>query len=200
MFEGVEGHGHMSVNTAAPSTSQVVDKHSHEQSKQQPIASTSPQQDVDEAVRVGDIVLVKYRKGNPAQGYESHVVVEWEGGSIGDMVADAVIAVILQAAGEPPGAARAEEARRKALAAQDIDAAVAAELQLIAALLRAQFGPATIDTAAETITLMVDNSRISIDHKTSKVTGGHEQLRQRVEKAVLRVCEAMRPCELDFED
>ncbi len=45
-------------------------------------------------LRVGDAVSVSYKAeegGEPA-----HVVLEWEGGSTSDMVADAVIAIILQ--------------------------------------------------------------------------------------------------------
>ena len=34
--------------------------------------------------------------GGAHAGYQTHVLVEWEGGRVGDMVADAVIAVLLQ--------------------------------------------------------------------------------------------------------
>lgn len=47
-----------------------------------------------QSLRVGDAVSVSYKAeegGEPA-----HVVLEWEGGSTSDMVADAVIAIILQ--------------------------------------------------------------------------------------------------------
>ena len=47
-----------------------------------------------QSLRVGDAVNVSYKAeevGEPA-----HVVLEWEGGSTSDMVADAVIAIILQ--------------------------------------------------------------------------------------------------------
>ena len=41
-------------------------------------------------MEVGDVVRVRYRPANPELGYGSHVVLEWAGGSKGDVVADAV--------------------------------------------------------------------------------------------------------------
>lgn len=57
--------------------------------------------------------------------------------------------------GEPEGAATAECALTAARAAGDEAAAAAAELHLMAALLRGQYGPARVDEAAGTITLQV---------------------------------------------
>lgn len=191
MFEGVEGAGQVPVTgtgsgAATAATAGASDGAAGE--------STS------DSLSVGGIVTVRHRPADRKLGYSSHVVVEWEGGAVGDMVADAVVAVVLQATGEPPGAALAEEARRQALAAGDVDAVAAAELQLLAALLGSQFGPAVVDAAKQLITVDVDGEVVSVDYRTSKVASDNENLRRRVETAVLRVSEAMRPCPLDFDD
>lgn len=180
MFEGVEGAGHLPVCSAK--------------------REGGEQQQEEEGVQVGDIVLVLYRPANAGLGYPAHVVLEWEGGAIGDMVADAVVAVLLQAAGEPAGAAEAEEARRQALLQGDIETAVEAELQLMAAVLRAQFGIAHVQSEMGQVVVEVDGQVVIVDHKNGKVTGEPPGLRDRVEKAVRRVSEAMRPCTLDFEE
>ncbi len=55
---------------------------------------TSQEPGVAESLRVGDAVTVSYKaKEGPDP---AHAVLEWEGGSTSDMVADAVIAIILQ--------------------------------------------------------------------------------------------------------
>ena len=55
------------------------------------------------SVCVGELVTVSYREAGSAgggtgggAGSEAHVLVEWEGGRVGDTVADAVVAVLLQ--------------------------------------------------------------------------------------------------------
>ena len=45
---------------------------------------------------MGDHVVVTHYPRSSRSGIDSHVVVEWEGGRVGDMVADAVVAVLLQ--------------------------------------------------------------------------------------------------------
>jgi hypothetical protein len=176
---------------------------------------------------------------------------------------------LLQSVGEPAAAARAEDARRRALADGDAVAAVAAEMALVGALLRAQFGAeAAVDEEAGTISLALDGQEVVVDHKTGKVgvwgggggakgggcwvlgagcwvlgagcwvlgqrAGGwwvlgarcrvpgalmavvclaycqcprrlqvrcaNAGLGARIERALARVTEAMRPCSLDFED
>lgn len=183
MFEGIEGGGHLPVKTVGQSS-----------------AAAEQQQAEEQAVSVGDIVTVRYRPGNPALGYDSHVVMEWSGGSKGDVVADAVLAVLLQTAGEPSGAAKAEAARQAALAAGDAAAAVQAEMQLAGMLLAAQFGPVKVNEAAGQIEMVVDGVEVLVDHLHGKVTCGHDGLKGRVEKVMQRITEALKPCALDFED
>jgi cleavage and polyadenylation specificity factor subunit 3 len=72
MFEGTEGHGHM------------------------PVTSTVGGNEDEAAVRVAGLVTVIHKKADRARGGVEHVVVQWEGSSVADMVADAVVAVVLQ--------------------------------------------------------------------------------------------------------
>lgn len=60
----------------------------------QVIARTSPEAGVSQSLKVGNAVTVSYKTEEGPQ--PAHVVLEWEGGSTSDMVADAVIAIILQ--------------------------------------------------------------------------------------------------------
>jgi cleavage and polyadenylation specificity factor subunit 3 len=191
MFEGIEGSGCLPVKSVQPAASSSSSSTGQQQQQQD---------DDEESVCVGDIVMVRYRPGNPALGYESHVVLEWAGGSKGDVVADAVLAVLLQAAGEPSGAAKAEAVRQAALAAGDVAGALHAEMQLAGMLLAAQFGPVAVSEAAGQIRMQVDGVEVVVDHVHGKVTCESEPLRGRVEKVLQRITEALRPCALDFED
>lgn len=56
-------------------------------------ASTSQEAGVSQSLTVGNAVTISYKE---EEGCQPHVVLEWEGGSTSDMVADAVIAIILQ--------------------------------------------------------------------------------------------------------
>ncbi|KIZ07536.1 Cleavage and polyadenylation specificity factor subunit 3 [Monoraphidium neglectum] len=218
MFEGVEGAGHLPVKTApsrggssgggSPSKEEQQQADAgppgQQQQQQQQQQKQEQQQrdgdDFDEAVVVGDAVVVGYRRANPGLGFDSHAVVKWQGGAVGDMVADAVIAVILQAAGEPPAAAAAEGARAAALAAGDTQGALAAEMALCAALLRAQFGAEVeVDASSLEMRFEIDGTRLVVDHGNAKVSCDDEGLRGRVERALARVTQAMRPCVLDVE-
>ncbi len=55
-----------------------------------------PQGCESQVVVVGDAVTLSYVPADDVADVVAHVVVEWEGGRHGDMVADAVIAVVLQ--------------------------------------------------------------------------------------------------------
>ncbi|MEW5313014.1 MAG: hypothetical protein WDW38_004610 [Sanguina aurantia] len=126
MFEGVEGSGHLPVLTSSPSGEGGSGKEAP-------------------AVTVGGIVTVTHQAADPASGSCAGVHIEWEGGRVGDMVADAVIAVLLQSAGESPTASAADVARRAALQGGDPGAVLATELRLVAALMSCQYGPAVVD-------------------------------------------------------
>ena len=104
-------------------------------------------------LRIGDAVTLTYQPSQAASasgsdsgsGSGGHIVLEWCGGSDADMVADAVVAVVLGAAGQPPGLPAIEVQRHKALKSGDAEAAERAELGIITSLLGAQFGPARVD-------------------------------------------------------
>lgn len=101
-------------------------------------------------LRIGGAVTLTFtpaRAGDAsaAVGASGTAVLEWCGGSDADMVADAVVAVVLQAAGQPPGLPAIEVQRHKAIAAGDGEAAARAELGIVTSLLGAQFGPARVD-------------------------------------------------------
>ena len=60
----------------------------------QVIPRASQEAGVTQSLKVGNAVTVSYKAEEGLQA--AHVVLEWEGGSTSDMVADAVIAIILQ--------------------------------------------------------------------------------------------------------
>ena len=77
MFEGIQGAGdlgHITSNGLPPGQGQLL--------------------------RVGEAVTVMYKEGTPQQPKQApvapHVVLEWQGGSEADMIADAVVAILLQ--------------------------------------------------------------------------------------------------------
>lgn len=83
MFEGIQGAGdlgHVTSNGLPPGQGQLL--------------------------RVGEAVTVMYKEGTPQQPKQApvapHVVLEWQGGSEADMIADAVVAIILQVGRDHP--------------------------------------------------------------------------------------------------
>lgn len=81
----------------------------------------------------------------------------------------------------------------RARAAGDETAAAAAELHLMAALLRSQYGPAMVDEGAGLIRLTVDGMGAVVDHREGKVVCGEAGLRARIEKSLDRLAAAIRP-------
>jgi len=150
-FEGVEGSGRMAVRSSRSRSrsadAAVADAKKGGADEQDggdaDAAARAELEGEEEAVTIGGVVAVRHRRADPSRGHGRHVVIEWEGGALGDLVADAVVAVVLQAAGEPASARRADAARRAALGRGDGEGARAAEADLVAALLRAQFGRVT---------------------------------------------------------
>lgn len=140
-------------------------------------------------------------------GYETHLLVEWEGGKVNDMVADAVIATLLRATGgSPPGLEAADTLWRAARTAGDKEAAERAELHIIAALMRAQFGPAQVDEETGVIKVQVgahhashplEGLQVSIALHEGKVECADLALSARVDRAVRRMMEALHPVSLD---
>lgn len=57
-------------------------------------AKAEPQADGGQSLQIGNAVSVSFK---PQAGADAaHIVLEWEGGSSSDMLADAVIAIVLQ--------------------------------------------------------------------------------------------------------
>ncbi|GAX76939.1 hypothetical protein CEUSTIGMA_g4386.t1 [Chlamydomonas eustigma] len=100
---------------------------------------------------------------------------------------------VMQAIGERPDTRKAEAARLAALQSTDPEALMVAELHLIAALLRSQFGPATVLEEDLAVELQVDGEPVLVDYKSGKVVCDDKMLASRVDKAVGRVMQAMRP-------
>ena len=57
-------------------------------------ASATQEAGVSQSLNIGNLVTISYKAEEGS--HPAHVVLEWEGGSTSDMVADAVIAIILQ--------------------------------------------------------------------------------------------------------
>ncbi|PRW05865.1 Cleavage and polyadenylation specificity factor subunit 3 [Chlorella sorokiniana] len=162
-------------------------------------AAGSPSRSGAQMLRIGDAVTLTYQPSDAAaSGASGTVVLEWCGGSDADMVADAVVAVVLQAAGQPPGLPAIEVQRHKALAAGDVEAAAAAEAGIITSLLGAQFGPARVDADQGLIFVDVDGQHVVVNAKSGKVQCADGALRERVERALGRMQAALSP--LDVSD
>lgn len=167
-----------------------------------PGPSTSAVSSHVDSVRIGELVTVTYKPGSaggaasPSSDPGPHLILEWEGGTLADMLADGVVAVVLQQVGEPRALVAAEKARRSALDSSDLHAACLAELRIVAEMLQAQFGPVQVDEASLTLVLQSDGRVATVDHREQRVSSEDEGLRERVERAVRRVQDAMTPLAL----
>lgn len=85
----------------------------------------------------------------------------------------------------------------RARAAGDEAAAAAAELQLIAALLRSQYGPAVVDEAEGCVSVSVDGVSALVDYRAGKVVCVETGLRARLEKSLDRLASVIRPVAVD---
>lgn len=150
-----------------------------------------------EAIRVGGFVTVTYESRED----KDRVILEWIGGSEADMIADAVVAIVLQAAGQPPGISNVEMTRYKALQAGDTDGAAKAELDLLTAMLGAQFGDAQVDKDQGIIFLDVDGRHVIINASDEKndVQCADGALKLRVERSLRRMRSVLCPCETNGE-
>lgn len=191
MFEGVHGAGDLG----------------HVQSNGLPMGQ-------GQVLRIADLVTVAYQEAvDPAAGEEAadqagqgsatprppHVILEWLGGPEADVVADAVVAVMLQAAGEPPGLNEVEVQRHQLLMEGDVEGAARCEVGIVAALLGAQFGPAQVDEGQGLVFVDVDGKHVIVDSKNGKVQCADEALKGRVEKSLSRLQAVMHPCRVGDE-
>ena len=210
MFEGAGGRAELGGVVSPPSPTASAGKHLRSPS---PGAAGSPA-----VIRVGGCVDVEHVPGG-GPGGAGQVVLSWAGGPGGDLVADAVVAVTLAAAGEPPAARAAEGARAAAAAAGDADGVAAAEACLLAALLGAQFGDARAvaedgeggagagGAVPASITVTCGGCVVDVCVKSGAVRpqeGGEEgptaALADRVGRAAKRVRAALRPLGAEDEE
>lgn len=177
MFEGVHGAGDLAHIDAEGSTDGSI-----------------------QVLRIGDLVTVTYH-AKPEQDAPAnaghYVVLEWVGGAQSDMVADAVVAVALQAAGQPPGLAEIEVTRFKALKDGDLETVAKADLSIVSALLGAQYGPAKMDTEQGLVFVEVDGKHVIVDVKNNSLQCADDALKGRVEKSLARMAACLKPCSLD---
>lgn len=143
------------------------------------------------SLRVGDCVSVTHSSSKP-----DRIMLEWRGGPEADMIADAVIALILQSADEPPGICELEEKMFKAIKSGDTKSATMAQIKLLSQLLNAQFGSTKLDEKQGIILVQVDGKHVVL---RTDLDSGHvidiqcadSALRSRVERAVDRMKIAM---------
>ena len=83
------------------------------------------------------------------------------------MIADATIALILQAAGDPPGIFEAEEDMVKSIKSGDAEGAQKAEAKLIAKLLHAQYGCAEINEKQGNIIVQDDDKHKIVNERAA---------------------------------
>lgn len=152
------------------------------------------EKDRDITLRVGDNITLTHRNA------EDRVLLEWVGGSKSDLIADAVIAMILQSSDEPAGICELEEAMFKSIKSGDTNGAMLAEMKLISNLLDVQFGSSTVDEKQGIIFVDVDGKHVvlttDMDSGDVTVKSADASLKARVERAVGRMKAAILPTRL----
>ena len=136
------------------------------------------------SVNGGALTIVKRPEGD--DGVE-HALIEWSSDPLTDMIADAVLSVILQLEEEPEGLAEAEDAHKAALEARDKKAAASARLRIVAAMLGVQFGHPDVEEETQTLRLKVDNAACEVRYATRDVECPDAATKARVETALERI-------------
>lgn len=162
-------------------------------------AVESAQTEHEVSLRIGDSVTVTHSAAT-----KDRVLLEWLGGTEADMIADAVIAMVLQSAGEPAGICDAEERMLAAIKSGDNQGAVLAEMGLVSKLLDAQFGKTRIDEKQGIIFVDVDGKHVilttDLDTGDVDIKCADTQLKARVERAVSRIHTAVHPSKIMMQD
>jgi cleavage and polyadenylation specificity factor subunit 3 len=140
-----------------------------------------------EGLSVNGGALTIVRRAASGKTGVAHALVEWSSDPLTDMIADAVLSVILQLAEEPAGLAEAEKAHKNALEAKDKDGAANARLRIVAAMLGVQFGEPDVDEPTQTLRLRVENADATVQYKTRSVECADPATRARVETALERI-------------
>eukprot|EP00898_Chlorokybus_atmophyticus_P007094 jgi/Chlat1/7386/Chrsp6S07417 len=117
------------------------------------------------------------------QGLE-HMVLEWNADPIADMVADSIIALVLQDAPTTSGVKKEEEDEE------------ATELRTINALLRAMFGNIEQDMERKVFTVTVDGRTATIDHGSKAIQCADAALKEKLQFALRRLESSMYPIDV----
>lgn len=179
----------------APSAGVKAEDVSGEGDAARPEAASASAAGVEqEGVSVGGHVSVCPGTGPGAP----HVLLEWVSDPIADMVADATLACILQLEGPPAGVTDAEAQHAAAVGTPQ---EASAQWKLCAAILKAQFGDATLDEDKAIITLLGDSASDEAPATVHLRTGtvvceGDEVRQQRLTKAMERIAAAIQPIRL----
>jgi len=156
-------------------------------------AKAADEQPPRQALRVGEWLIVE--EGERRPGAAPHVVLQWESDPVADMLADSVVAIILQMQDSP--IARAETAREAALRAEDMEGVRKAELEIVHKLMQAHFGPAQLDEEAGCIAFETAGAPCTVHHQPhpamALVECVDEALKTRVERVLKRLEGALRP-------
>tara|TARA_B110000238_G_C15962370_1_gene367999 strand:- start:24 stop:803 length:780 start_codon:yes stop_codon:yes gene_type:complete len=137
------------------------------------------------SVNAGALTIVK-RNATGKTGVE-HALIEWSSDPLTDMIADAVLSVILQLEEEPAGLVEAEKAHKSAIEAKDKNAAQNARLRIVAAMLGVQFGEPNVDEGDQKLEFKVDNHAVAVRYGNRDVFCADAGTKTRVETALERI-------------
>ena len=137
------------------------------------------------SVNAGALTIVK--KAATGKTDVEHALIEWSSDPLTDMIADAVLSVILQLEEEPVGLVEAEQAHKNALQAKDTKAAQDARLKIVAAMLGVQFGEPDVDIQTQTLKMNVDAVGVVVKYGTRDVECADAATKSRVEQALERI-------------
>ena len=115
------------------------------------------------------------------------IVLEWESSPSNDLLADAVVAVVLKA--EPPPEEMATAEAERASARKDGNTAKAREMELCIAehFFIAQFGDCTCDTKTGSISFDVNGVAARVSWDTAEVHCDDDSLKARLERVLRRI-------------
>ena len=117
-----------------------------------------------------------------------HALLQWDADPMNDMIADAVLSVILQLEDEPEHLTAAEAAHKRAMKNKDVAGVQTARLRIVAAMLGVQFGePRQIDEEAQMVELRVENTDVAVRYGTRDVDCEDAAVKARVETALERI-------------
>ena len=138
------------------------------------------------SVNGGQLTILK-RPETKKYGAE-HALLQWDADPMNDMIADAVLSVILQLEDEPEHLTAAEAAHKRAMKNKDVAGVQTARLRIVAAMLGVQFGePRQIDEEAQVVELRVENTDVAVRYGTRDVDCEDAAVKARVETALERI-------------